>query len=59
MLSGLTVGTDYSEEKFHQRFDQMFAKESHVYKIIVIEDNKTGKIIGSGTVFMEKKFLRN
>ena len=59
VLSGLTKGTDYSEKQFQERFDAMFPKESHNYKIIVIEHKATGQIIGSGSLIIEKKFIRN
>ena len=37
----------------------MYPKEAHNYKIIVLEDVKTSKIIGAGSLFIEKKFIRN
>ncbi len=30
-----------------------------MYKIVIIEDTVKGKVIGSGTVFVEKKFIHN
>ena len=32
---------------------------SKTYFIIVIEDFETGKIVGSGTIFLQLKFIRN
>mmetsp|Transcript_16514 Transcript_16514/g.28052 ORF Transcript_16514/g.28052 Transcript_16514/m.28052 type:complete len:101 (-) Transcript_16514:147-449(-) len=37
----------------------MFPIESHNYKIVVIVDKATKKIIGSGSLIIEKKFIRN
>ena len=59
VLAGLTKGTEYSESMFHERFDEMLPIESHNYKIVVIEDKETGMIIGSGSIIMERKFIRN
>tara|TARA_B110000305_G_C19027481_1_gene442192 strand:+ start:186 stop:578 length:393 start_codon:yes stop_codon:yes gene_type:complete len=59
VLAGLTKGCEYDEPLFLQRFDEMYPQESHSYKIIVVEDKQSGKIVGAGTIFNEKKFLRN
>mmetsp|Transcript_32181 Transcript_32181/g.49214 ORF Transcript_32181/g.49214 Transcript_32181/m.49214 type:complete len:124 (+) Transcript_32181:184-555(+) len=53
VLTGLTKGCEYSKEEFLARFDQMFPLLSSMYKIIVIEDKATGKIIGAGTLVIE------
>ena len=37
----------------------MYPRLADTYKIVVIEDRKHGKVIGNGTVMIEKKFLRN
>jgi len=47
-----------TKEDFERRFDEMFPSHAHIYKIIVIIDTSNDKVIGSGTIFMEKKFLR-
>ena len=59
VLSGLTKGAEYPEQKFQAIFDEMYPANAHVYKIIVIVDNKLNKIVGSGSVIMEQKFARN
>ena len=59
VLAGLTKGCEYGEEKFLERFDSMFPREAHVYRIVVVVDNNTGRIIASGSLIIEKKFLRN
>jgi len=59
VLEGLTKGCHYSESEFIQRFDSMFPSEAQIYKIIVLVDNKSDTIIGAGTMFTEKKFIRN
>ena len=59
VLEGLTKGCNYSEGEFLDRFDSMFPGEAHIYKIIVLVDNKSDSIIGAGTMFTEKKFIRN
>ena len=37
----------------------MFPRLADMYKIIVIEDRATGKLVGSGSVIIERKFIRN
>ena len=37
----------------------MFPQLSDTYKIIVLIDNQTNKIIGSGSLILEKKFIRD
>ena len=59
VLSNLTQGCEYEEKQFLARFDEMFPSDSQKYKIVVLVDNSTGMIVGSGTLFLEKKFLRN
>ena len=36
----------------------MFPSKADTYRIVVILDRRTGSIIGCGTIFIEKKFLR-
>lgn len=37
----------------------MFSEEARgLYKIVVIIDKKKDRIVGSGTILMEKKFIR-
>ena len=57
VLSGLTVGTQYNEDQFLRRYDEMFPSET--YKLVVIQDNYNGSIIGCGSLVIEKKFLRD
>ena len=59
VLAGLTKGVSYSEDEFHKIYDSIFTKDSENYKIVVLEDKDTGMIIGSGSVIMEKKFIRD
>jgi hypothetical protein len=55
----LTQGCQYDLDKFIQRFDDIFPRQSDTYKIIVIVDTKLNKIIGSGSLILEKKFVRD
>ena len=36
----------------------MFVERPNVYKIIVIFDKQKNKVVGTATVYMEKKFIR-
>ncbi|CDW77906.1 glucosamine 6-phosphate n-acetyltransferase [Stylonychia lemnae] len=58
-LSQLTVVGQVTKEDFEKRFDEMFPKRQEIYKIIVLLDKRADYIIGAGTVFFEKKFIRN
>ena len=55
----MTKGCDYPVEKFNKRFDELFPSQVDTYKIVVIEDTSTGKVVGAGSVILEKKFIRN
>jgi len=58
-LSGLTVVGDVSKADFEKRFDLMFPSRSDIYKIVVIYDLEAKKVIGTGTLLLELKFIRN
>ena len=58
MLSQLTKIGDVTKDDYEKRFDELFPKRADVYRIVVIVDKKKDKIIGTGTIFIEKKFLR-
>jgi len=45
------------KKKFEDRFREMQAAKD-VYYVVVIEDTKKSKIIGTATLLVEKKFIR-
>ncbi|KAG6638072.1 hypothetical protein CIPAW_10G009800 [Carya illinoinensis] len=54
----LTVCDSISDKDFENRFREISSLgDDHV--ICVVEDESSGKIIATGSVFIEKKFLRN
>jgi len=57
LLSQLTSVGDISLAQFLTRFAQM--KASGDYFVTVIEDTRKNKIIGSATLVVERKFIRN
>ncbi|GMH28722.1 hypothetical protein Nepgr_030565 [Nepenthes gracilis] len=58
LLQQLTVCDRISDEEFQGRFLELCAHgDDHV--IYVIEDDDSGKIIATGTLFIEKKFIRS
>ncbi|KAG0050147.1 Glucosamine-phosphate N-acetyltransferase-like protein [Gryganskiella cystojenkinii] len=57
-LAGLTVVGNVSAESFERTFEQMLRAES-VYYIVVIEDLKQSKVVATGTLIVEQKFLRS
>ncbi|KAK3814623.1 MAG: acyl-CoA N-acyltransferase [Linnemannia gamsii] len=56
-LAGLTVVGKVSEHSFQQTFEQMRRCEG-VYHIVVIEDLAASRIVATGTLIVEQKFLR-
>ena len=58
-LKGLTLVGDTTKAQFMQRFDELFPRLSDIYKIIVVEDVRKGKVIGAGSLVVEKKFIRD
>ncbi|CAL5334529.1 unnamed protein product [Camellia sinensis] len=58
LLQQLTVCDSVSEKQFEERFRELSSYgDDHL--ICVIEDNRSGKIVATGSVFTEKKFIRN
>ncbi|KAK3823691.1 MAG: acyl-CoA N-acyltransferase [Linnemannia elongata] len=56
-LAGLTVVGKVSEQSFVQTFEQMRRCEN-VYHIVVIEELDQCRIVATGTLIVEQKFLR-
>ncbi|KAF9152543.1 Glucosamine-phosphate N-acetyltransferase-like protein [Linnemannia schmuckeri] len=56
-LAGLTVVGKVSEQSFQQTFEQMRRCEN-VYHIVVIEELDQRRIVATGTLIVEQKFLR-
>lgn len=58
LLQQLTVCDSVSDREFEDRFQELTSYgDDHI--ICVIEDDRLGKIIATGSVFVEKKFIRN
>ncbi|XP_057498692.1 glucosamine 6-phosphate N-acetyltransferase [Actinidia eriantha] len=58
LLQQLTVCDSVSDKQFEERFQELSSYgDDHV--ICVIEDKCSGKIVTTGSVFIEKKFIRN
>jgi glucosamine-phosphate N-acetyltransferase len=56
LLKQLTDIENLNEEKFQKRFKEL-QLEKNVYFIIVLEDIIKKRIIGTGTIFLEKKIV--
>ncbi|KAF9903753.1 Glucosamine-phosphate N-acetyltransferase-like protein [Linnemannia zychae] len=56
-LAGLTVVGKVSEQSFRETFEQMRRCEG-VYHIVVIEELRERRIVATGTLIVEQKFLR-
>ncbi|XP_057954474.1 glucosamine 6-phosphate N-acetyltransferase isoform X2 [Malania oleifera] len=58
LLQQLSLCDSVSDSEFASRFQELTALgEDHV--VCVIEDEQSHKIVATGSVFVEKKFLRN
>ncbi|KAL6523328.1 Glucosamine-phosphate N-acetyltransferase-like protein [Orobanche gracilis] len=57
LLQQLTVCGSIPDKEFEERFQEI-ANCGNDHVICVIEDD-SGKIVGTGSVFIEKKFIRN
>ncbi|CAI0391847.1 unnamed protein product [Linum tenue] len=58
LLRQLSVCDPISDEDFEARFQEL-SSHGDDHLICVIEDERQGKIVATGCVFVEKKFLRN
>ena len=58
LLQQLTVCESVSDKDFEERYQEL-AKLGDEHVICVIEDRHSGKIVASGSVFIERKFIRN
>ena len=58
-LSCLTSVGETTKEQYAERFRRLGLADSNNYKIIVCIDEATDKVIASGTVLLELKFIRN
>ncbi|KAK1375760.1 Glucosamine 6-phosphate N-acetyltransferase [Heracleum sosnowskyi] len=58
LLQQLTVCDSVSDQEFQTRFEELKScGDDHV--VCVIEDECSNKIIATGSVFIERKFIRN
>ncbi len=58
VLSQLTTTGNITRSEFNNRFDYLL-KHNHEYFTIVIEDTSNSKIVGAGTIFVERKFIHH
>ncbi|KAI0223457.1 Glucosamine-phosphate N-acetyltransferase-like protein, partial [Massospora cicadina] len=56
-LSQLTVAHSVPKERFAETFKELQLKGSTF--TLVIEDTKSSKVVGAGTLFLEQKFIRS
>ncbi|XP_062005118.1 glucosamine 6-phosphate N-acetyltransferase [Rosa rugosa] len=58
LLRQLTTCDSVSDKDFEDRFMELQSRaEDH--QVFVIEDDRSGKIVATGSVFIERKFIRN
>ena len=48
---------EISKVQFEKRYDELFPSLKETYKMVVIEDVQQGKIIGAGSLIIERKFI--
>ena len=58
VLSQLTTTGNITRSEFNNRFDYL-KQHNHEYFTIVIEDLVNQKIVGAGTIFVERKFIHH
>ncbi|KAI1185996.1 glucosamine 6-phosphate N-acetyltransferase [Nemania serpens] len=56
-LRVLTTVGDISMEAFAERYNWMLSQDT--YYVLVIEDTSTGKVVGTGNLLVERKFIHN
>jgi len=57
-LAFLTKVGEVTKQDFENQFHQMFPLRSDVYKIVVVFDVAKQRVVGSGSLVLEKKFIR-
>ncbi|EPE04086.1 glucosamine 6-phosphate n-acetyltransferase [Ophiostoma piceae UAMH 11346] len=57
-LRVLTTVGDISEAAFAERFD-FFVRQQGTYYVLVIEDTATSRVVGTGALVVERKFIHN
>ncbi|KAH7554074.1 hypothetical protein ACOSP7_028943 [Xanthoceras sorbifolium] len=58
LLQQLSVCDSVSDKQFEERFQEL-SSYCNDHLVCVVEDLQSGKIIATGSMFIEKKFLRN
>ncbi|CAI5506647.1 unnamed protein product [Closterium sp. Naga37s-1] len=58
LLSQLTTTGTVTEEQFKDRF-ALLSQRSLDYRIVVVEDTVSNRVVGTGTLLIEFKFLRS
>ncbi|KAL1964905.1 hypothetical protein VTN77DRAFT_6258 [Rasamsonia byssochlamydoides] len=58
-LQTLTATGDISEEQFHEQYDWIKANGQGWYYCVVIVDEKNDRIVGTGAMVVERKFIHN
>jgi glucosamine-phosphate N-acetyltransferase len=57
VLAQLTSVGNVSQAQFVAQFETLHS-QANTY-IVVIEDQQTNKIVGAGTIFLERKFIHH
>ncbi|OAG31784.1 glucosamine-phosphate N-acetyltransferase [Nematocida displodere] len=58
VLSGLTISPFPDKEKLLERFE-FIQKRPETYLVVVAVNKETGKVVGTGTLAIEHKFIRD
>ncbi|KAI1108572.1 glucosamine 6-phosphate N-acetyltransferase [Nemania sp. NC0429] len=56
-LRVLTTVGEITKEAFNERYNWMLSQDT--YYILVIEDTSTGKVVGTGNLLVERKFIHS
>ena len=59
VLAQLSIVGKVTQQDFEAQYDWMFPSRSDTYFIIVIVDKNKDKVVGTATIFLERKFMRS
>ena len=59
LLQKLTETGVVTRTEFKARYKELFTKGKDMYRIVVLVDLAKNKVVGNGTLLLERKFIRN
>ena len=59
LLQRLTETGIVTRSEFKTRYKELFTKGKDMYRIVVLVDLAKNRVVGNGTLLLERKFIRN